>query len=121
MSHDMNPVPPSLRSRGARWATASLAAVALLSLAAGVAVPAMQAFDDDLLWQHQGRAEIDLLMAEAMWGEVPAAYYEPQLIRVDQGGRQRLALVDPTGVQPPTWVREEEDPGPCPPMAPAGR
>jgi hypothetical protein len=61
-----------------------------------------------LLLQRQAQAEVELLLAEAMWGEVPPHLYERLLVRIDHAGGSRLAWVDPTGRRAPAWAD-----GPC--------
>jgi hypothetical protein len=61
------------------------------------------------LMRRQALAEAELQLAEALWGEAPAELHELQLVRVDTEGRSRLAVVDPTGLTPPVWVRSAAD------------
>lgn len=63
---------------------------------------------DALLTERQAQAEAELLMAEAMWGDVPLHLYELQLVQIDYAGRTRLAMVDPTGWSTPSWVGAPE-------------
>ena len=60
--------------------------------------------EDAALLQRQARAEAELLLAEAVWGEAPAELHELQLVRVETPAGARLAVVDPTGSTPPVWV-----------------
>ena len=60
-----------------------------------------------LLAQRQAHAEVELLLAEAMWGEVPAHLYDRHLVGIERGGWMRLAWIDPTGRQAPQWVEAD--------------
>jgi hypothetical protein len=59
-----------------------------------------------LLERAQARAELELLVAEAMWGPVARVAYQPVWVAIAVNGRQRLALLDPTGAKPPRWLNE---------------
>lgn len=61
------------------------------------------------LMRRQALAEAELYLAEALWGEAPAELLELQLVRVDTASGGRLAVVDPTGLTPPVWVRSAAD------------
>lgn len=90
--------------------------VATLALAASVAAtqpaPAPRADDrlaQQLLERAQAREELELLLAEAMWGPVARAAYQPVRVTIDVNGRPRPALLDPSGANPPRWLDEPID------------
>jgi hypothetical protein len=85
---------------------------ATLALAASVAAtPPAPAHPEarlaqQLLERAQAREELELLLAEAMWGPVARAAYQPVRVAITVNGRQRPALLDPTGATPPRWLDE---------------
>lgn len=101
---------------------ATVLALALLPSAAGTlpqaqpARPAQPAtagpearLAQHLLERAQAREELELLLAEAMWGPVARAAYQPLRVTIAVNGRQRPALLDPSGATPPRWL--DEPPG----------
>jgi len=95
--------------------TATVLALALLPAAVGTApAPPVPVHPETRMAQHlleraQAREELELLLAEAMWGPVARAAYQPVRVTIAINGRQRPALLDPTGATPPRWL--DEPPG----------
>lgn len=87
-------------------AAATLALAASVAAAPPAPVRPEARLAQQLLERAQAREELELLLAEAMWGPAARAVYQPLRVAITVNGRQRPALLDPTGAKPPRWLDE---------------
>lgn len=87
-------------------AAATLAVAASVAATPPAPVHPEAALAQQLLVRAQAREELELLLAEAMWGPLARSAYPPVRVAISVNGRPRMALLDPTGATPPRWLDE---------------